>query len=682
VERTKVVCPFCSVGCSFYIVSDRGRYVSVEYFTESPVNEGAICPKPNDLSFLVSPHRLTKPMRRTESGWREISWSEALREVADRIRDFVSKYGPDSIGFFVSVKMFNEEGYVAQKLARLLGTNNIDHICRRTCQFPTIIAGKECAGVGSITGTFRDIAESDVVVLWGINPAETFPILMGKYIMRARERGAKIIVVDPVKTRTAWKADLWLPVLPGTDVALANAIMHVLIKERLYREDFVRERCEGFEALARVVEKYSPEYASKICGVSPHLIREAAYTMARAERGSIIWSTGLIHNHQATDCCRALYALAALLGWYGKEGTCVGGLKGQNNVEGLVHMGVAPTALPGGYSLGDEVNRKRIAREWGVEDLPSAPGTNMLRMYEAIDHGDLRMLYIMGANPVLSEPNTQYVAEHLKKLEFLVVQDLFLTETAQLADIVLPAAAWAEKEGSFTSVERRVQWSFKALDPPGEARPDLWILVELAKRLGLERFFPYTSPEDVLREINRVVPSYGGVTPERLKSSKEGILVPCPSPDHPGTRVLCRDRFGTKSGKFVFKPVEYVPPPIDVSSEYPLILVTSRVVGMWHTRSMTGRSSYLVERWREPEALVGVETAKRLGIEDGHRVRIETRRGGIEVRVRVSDKVREDVVVLPWHWGANRITDQELRDKDSGVPAFKRVPCRIVVVGR
>ncbi len=674
-DRVKVVCPFCSTGCSLYIRTVNGGYAGIEYFEEG-INEGSLCPKPNDLSFLNSSDRLRKPLRRTEYGFKEISWSEALEEIASRIRSIQDGFGPDAIAFLVSVKIFNEEAYTVQKLARLLGTNNLDHECRRLCQFPTIIAAKQMLGVGSLTGTFQDIAESEVIVLWGMNAAETFPVLMGKYVMRAKEFGAKIIVIDPVKTETAWKADLWIPVRPGTDLALANSIMNVLINEDLYDRSFVRTRTEGFEELARIVSRYPPEEASRITGVPPYLIREAAHIMASTGKGSLIWSSGLIHNAQATNTCRALYSLAALLGWYGKEGTCVGGFKGQNNVEGLVHMGVAPSAFPGGVPLNDEDGRKRLARLWGVEDLPATPGKNVVKLYESIDSKSLRMLYVIGANPAVSEPNSEYVVEHLKKLDFLVVQDIFLTETARLADIVLPAAAWAEKEGSFTSIERRVQWSFKALSPPGEAMPDLKIFVALAKRLGLEKHFPATTPEEVLNEIREAVPGlYGGVTPERLKGSPKGILVPCPDPKHPGTRILCRDRFKTHSGKLKLMTSDHSPLKAE---EYPLILVTTKTVGVWLTNAITREARYLAERWNAPVVLVNGSTASRLGLSDGSEAIIETKVGRMKVRIRVTSRVREDTVVLPWHWGANRLTDESLRDPDSGVPALKQVPCKLV----
>ncbi len=680
VERVKVVCPYCSAGCIMSILSSNGRYAGVEYL-KGGVNDGALCPKSNDFSFLNSPRRLRKPLKRTESGFKEIEWGEALDLICGRIKDVVASHGPDALAFLLSVKMFNEEAYAWQKLVRLLGTNNLDHECRRMCQFPTLKAGSETMGVGYLTATFEDVAGSEVVLLWGLNAAETFPILMGKYVMRAKENGAKIIVVDPVKTRTAWQANIYVQVRPGTDLVLANSIMNVLITENLYNRRFVEEMVEGFDNVVEIVKDYTPEEASKICGVPAGTIREVAYTLARAEKGSILWSASAVQTWLSTNLCRALYTLAALLGWYGREGCCVGGLKGQNNVDGVIDMGIHPALLPGRVPVSNDDYRKSLASRWGVEDLPKNPGKNIIKLYESIDAGRVRFLYVLGANPAASEANSSYVEEHLRKLDFLVVQDIFLTETARLADIVLPAAAWAEKSGSFTSVERRVQWSFKALEPPGEARSDLEVAVELAKRLGLGDKLPYSTPEEVLREVNGVVKSYGGVTPDRLKESVEGLFIPCPSPDHPGTRLLCVGRFNTPSGKFRARTARYEEPPIKPGPEYPYILVTVRVIGSWHTASMTNNAEYLRERWRGPTALINAVEAAKLGIKDGSKAKIVTGTGELTVTFHVTDKVRRDTIALTWHWGANRLTNHEFKDPDTGVPCVKYVPCRVEVPG-
>lgn len=672
---TPVICPYCGVGCGLYIKSVNGRYVGIEYWYEHPVNGGKLCPKPNDLSFINSPDRLKKPLKRTEGGFREVSWGEAIREVATQLKEIARRYGPDALGFLASAKCFNEENYLMQKLARVLGTNNVDH-CARLCHAPTLIGMGRVTGVGALTATFEDIANSDVIVVWGANPAETFPVLMGSYILRAKRRGSKLIVVGPVKSRTAWHADIFIPVKPGTDIAVANAIMHVLVRENLYDREFVKSRVEGFDKLLPMIERYTPEYAEEVSGAPSYVIRQAAHVMASSRRGSLIWSMGITQHVVGYANVLALATLAALLGWYGRRGTCVGGLRGQNNVQGACDMGALAEFLPGYVRVTDDVGRSRIASLWGVSELPSSVGLTVPCLIREAASGRIKGMYIMGENPVVSEPNSSHAVEGLKKLEFLVVQDIFLTETAELADVVLPAAAWAEKEGSFTSGERRVQWSFKALEPPGEARPDLQILIAVAKEMGLERYFPYTSAEDVLREVNNVIPAYAGITPERLKKSVGGLIWPCPSPEHLGTQVLHTDAFRTPSGKFIVMPVEHKPPAEVPDSDYPLILTTHRVVGAYHTNTMTHRSPAIAKRWPEAEALINQNTARKFNVSDGEVVTLVTRRGRYRVRIHVTDDVVDDVVSVPWHWGANVLTNDAL-DPEAMTPEAKVCACRI-----
>ncbi|MEM0361106.1 MAG: formate dehydrogenase subunit alpha [Sulfolobales archaeon] len=676
---TPVVCPYCGVGCGLLIKSSNGRYVSVEYNYEHPVNRGHLCPKPNDLSFINSPHRLRKPLKKTENGFVEISWKDAIREVATRLKEIVRDFGPNAVAFLASAKCFNEENYLLQKLARLLGTNNVDH-CARLCHAPTLIGMGRVTGVGALTSTFEDIANSDVIVVWGANPAETYPILMGQYILRARKRGAKLIVVGPTKNKTAWHSDIFIQLLPGTDIVVANAIMNVIIKEGLYDREFVEKRVEGFDKLVGVVSKYTPELAESVSGAPAFLIKQAAYTMSSSRKGSLLWSMGITQHIVGYRNVLALATLAALLGWYGKPGTCVGGLRGQNNVQGSCDMGALAEFLPGYTRVTDEGGRKRIASLWGVEDLPKDVGITLPCVFREAEAGRVKAAYIMGENPVISEANSSHVVKGLSNMEFLVVQDIFLTETAEYADIVLPAAAWAEKEGSFTNSERRVQWSFKALDPPGDARPDLFIIIDLAKELGLERYFNYSGPEDVLLEINKVIPAYAGITPTRLKKRVGGIIWPCPSEDHEGTRLLHVDRFRTPTGKFTVIPVEHQPPAEVPDEEYPLILTTHRVVGVFHTNTMTGKSNSLSKRWPEAEALVNPSTANTYGVKDNEVVKLVTRRGEYVVKVRLDQGVMRGVISVPWHWGVNKLTNDAL-DPEAMTPETKVCACKIVKLG-
>lgn len=679
-KLVRVVCPYCGVGCGLFIKSLDGRYVGIEYDYDHPVNRGRLCPKPNDLSFINSPDRLRRPLKRVENGFKEVSWSEAIKEVASRLKEVVSKYGSNSLGFIASAKCFNEENYLLQKLARILGTNNVDH-CARLCHAPTLMAMGRATGVGALTSSYEDISNSEVIVLWGTNPAETYPVLMGQYILKAKKNGAKIIVVDPVRTRTAWHSDIHIQLKPGTDIAVANALMNVIINEGLYDREFVSERVEGFEKLVQVVSKYTPEVAEQISGAPALTIRQAAYVMASTRRGSLLWSMGVTQHIVGYSNALALATLAAILGWYGRYGTCVGGLRGQNNVQGACDMGVLAEFLPGYVRVSDDVGRARIANLWGVSELPKDVGLTLPCIFREAEAGRIKALYIMGENPVVSEANSSHVVSGLKGLEFMVVQDLFLTETAEFADIVLPAAAWAEKEGTFTNSERRVQWSFKALDPPGEARSDLAIIVSVARELGLEKYFPYSTPEEVLMEINRVVPQYAGITPERVKGRVGGVQWPCLSVEHEGTRMLHVDRFRTASGKFIIMPVEHQPPAEVPDNNYPLVLTTCRVVGAYHTNTMTRRSKMVSKRWPEAEALINPETARRYNVGNGEVVKLVTRRGEYVVKLHVTDDIQEGVISVPWHWGANVLTNDAL-DPVSMTPETKVCACRIEKVSR
>ncbi len=673
-----VVCPYCGSGCGVYIVSEDGRYAGIEYWKEHPFNRGKLCPKGNDFSFLVSPERLKKPLKRTESGWKEISWSEAIKEVAERLKEYAKAYGADVIGFLASAKCYNEENYALQKLARILGSPNIDH-CARLCHAATVHGLIRTAGAGAISSTFDQLLDSEVIFITGWNTAVTHPVIFGQYVLKAKARGAKLIVADPVLNETAMKADLFLQQLPGSDVALFLSIAHVIIRDGMVDWEFVEKYTTGFEEFKEAAMKWPPEKAEEVTGVPASLIIEAAHALGSAKRGSILWAMGVTQHINGTDAVSVLAMIAALRGWWGKPGCVIGGVRGQNNVQGACDMGCLSEFYPGYVRASNREALKRIAEKWGV-DVESLPGEGLtvVEMMHAAERGKLKAMYIMGENPMVSDPNLNHVREALKRLEFLVVQDIFLTETAEYADIVLPAAAWAEKEGTFTSADRHVQWSFKALEPPGEAKPDLEIIVMVARALGLDKYLPYRRPEDVLREINAVIPAYAGITPERVKNTPGGIPWPCPSPDHPGTKILFADRkFKTPTGKFTFYRVDYRPPAETPSPDYPLILTTMRLVGAYHTHTMTGRSLHVSKRWPPPgEVLIHPETAAEYGVKDGQKVVIETRRGSYTAIARVTERVKPGVIAVPWHYGANILTNDEL-DPISKEPELKVAAARI-----
>ena len=681
VRLTPVICPFCGFGCKLYVRSIDGVPAGIEFYDKGGVNEGKLCPKGvAAVDFLRHPERLRKPLRRVgergEGRFKEISWSEAIKEVATRLKEIKKVFGAESVGFLSSARCTNEENYLMQKLARLYGSGNIDH-CARLCHSATVAGLIKCLGAGAQSSPFTDILKTRVILVWGYNPAETHPLLM-RYVLKAKDLGAKLIVVDPRRTRTARFADIHLQIRPGTDIALANAMMNVIISNDLYDRDFIVRRTEGFEELKKLVMKYTPKYAEEVTGVTAALIDEAARTFASAGRGVIMWAMGLTQHTVGTYNVVALADLALLCGYVGREGCGVYPMRGQNNVQGACDMGALVEFLPGYRPAAAEEKRREVAKLWGVDELPE-PGLTVVEMVNEAGSGRIKAMYIMGENPVVSDPNTSHVIKALNNLEFLVVQDIFLTETAAYADIVLPAAAYAEKEGSLTSSERRVQWSFKAAEPPGEARPDWVILSSVARELGLKGF-NYSSPEDILREINAVVPQYRGITPERLKSSPEGVFWPCPSEGHPGTMRLYEERFLTCNGKAKLVGVEHREPAEKPDREYPLILTTVRVVGQYHTLTMTGRSLSLVRRWPEPYVEVNPEDARRYGVSDGDEVYVVTRRGRYKCKVKVTSSIREGVVAIPWHWGANILTIDAL-DPTCKIPEYKVCACRIERVG-
>ncbi len=676
------VCPFCGFGCRLFVKSFNGVPVGIEYVRHDlPPNYGRLCPKgASAADFLRHPDRLTKPLKRVGEGeprFREISWSEAIREIVEVFKK-IRRDDPNAAGFLSSAKCTNEENYLMQKLARLFGTNNVDH-CARLCHAPTVAGLLQTVGAGAQTNPFEDILKTRAIFVIGYNPAESHPVVMN-YILRAKDAGAKLIVADPRRTRTAWFADYFLQFRPGTDVALLNGLAHVIVRDELYDREFVSKRTVGFEELRQALARYTPEYVEKVTGVPARLIEEVARVFATAGRGIIMWAMGLTQHTTGTDNVIAASNLMLLCGYIGKEGCGIYPMRGQNNVQGACDMGALANLLPGYRKVVDDAKRREVAKLWGVEDLPSEPGLTVVEMMHAAASGKLRAMYIMGENPAVSDPNLNHVYEALEKLEFLVVQDIFPTETARFADIILPAAAWAEKEGSFTSTERRVQWSFKACDPPGEAKPDWLILTIVGKELGLPGWREYSGPEDVLREINEVVPQYRGITPERLKKNLEGIFWPCPSPDHPGTKRLHVERFPTPDGKARLIPVEYRPPAELPDDEYPFILTTCRIVGMYHTNTMTGRIPSLVKRWIGPYAEINPSDAEKLGIRSGDRIVIETRRGRYECVAKVTNSVPPGIIAVPWHWGANVLTNDAL-DPVSKIPEYKVCACRVVKKG-
>ena len=674
------ICPYCGVGCGLYIAVEEGRAVGLEYMPEHPVSEGALCPKGNAvLEVLDHPERLRHPMRKVDGGWKHISWLEALELVSRKLGETRQTHGPDALGFLASAKCTNEENYLFQKLARLLGTNNVDH-CARLCHAPTVVGLTRAFGSGAMTNPIPDLANADCILVIGSNFAENHAPV-ARWVLRAKDKGARVIVADPRLTPTAWLADTFLPIRPGSDVALLNGMMHVIIKEGLTDQAFIAQRTSGYEELVRAIQDYSPDYVAHITGVPPALIVEAARAYGKAPSAAIVYCMGITQHTTGSDNVAACADLALICGQVGRPGAGLWPLRGQNNVQGACDMGALAEFYPGYQRVDDPQAAETFRQAWEsnlksqISNLNPNPGLTVVEMMNAAAASDIKAMYIMGENPLLSDPNAGHVHQALEALDFLVVQDIFLTETAQLADVVLPAAAWAEKEGTFTSTGRRVQWTHRAVAPPGEACDDLWIISQVAQRLGLD--FDYSGAEAVLSEINQLVPSYGGIAPQRVAEAMGGLFWPCPEADHPGTPILHAEAFSTPDGRAHIVPVHYTPPAEEVSDDFPLVLTTGRVVVHHNAGSMTRRSLSLMERTPELFIEINPSDAAQLGIAEGEAVAITTARGDTTAKARVTDKVRTGAAFMPFHFsGTNQLTIDAL-DAEAKIPEFKVAAVRL-----
>ena len=652
---------------------ENGRVVGIDYLEQDPLTGGALCPKGNaSLEVIHHRDRLSNPLKKEGERRGKVSWDEALDLVTSQIKEIQAKYGPEAIGFVASSKCTNEENYLLAKLARLLGTNNIDSSAR-LCHAPTVTTLYSALGSGSMTNPIIDLADAECILIVGSNFAENHPIV-SRYVFEAKDKGATIIVVDPRYTPTAWEADIFLQLRPGTDIALINGMVHTIIKENLVDSEFISARTEGFEELSQVISSYTPERVSDITGVPSEAFEEVARIYAKANTSAIVYCMGITQHTNGSNNVASLLDLALICGHIGKPGAGIFPLRGQNNVQGACDMGALPDFLPGYIAVANESGRKELAGQWGVQELPSQPGLTLVEMVNAAAEGKIKAMYIMGEEVVGTNPNSKHVRKALENLEFLVVQDILPTETTDLADVVLPGACWAEKEGTFTNTERRVQWTNVAVKPPRESKPDWEIICQIASKLGFD--FTYSCTEDILREINRVVPSYGGITPERVKDIVGGLPWPCPSLKHSGTPILHTDSFKTASGKAKIIPVEYEAPTELNDQEYPLILTTGRVVIHYNSGSMTRRSRSLARKVPELYVEMHPSDADRYGIEAESRVKISTRRGEITAIAAITENIAPGVVFVPFHFpGVNALTTDAM-DSKSKIPELKLTVCR------
>ncbi|HEY7218843.1 MAG TPA: formate dehydrogenase subunit alpha [Candidatus Binatia bacterium] len=690
-------CPYCGVGCNLELhIKDDYVYRVTSPF-DAVVNHGNLCVKGRfGYDFIYNKDRVTTPLIRNTAQaagartqafdrdqWREVSWDEALDYTADRMVEIYKRDGADAMAVYCCAKATNEDNYLLQKLFRaLFRSNNVDH-CTRLCHAGSVVALQMAVGSSAMSNTAAEVIHSDVFLVTGSNTAETHPIIALQMKAAVANHGAKLIVVDPRRVEMVNWAALWLPEKPGTDVPLFSAMAHVIIKERLYNQDFIDRRTEGFADFAKSIEKFTPEYAETISGVDRNLIIQAARMYATAKNAAIYWALGIPEHSHGTDNAMSLIHLALLTGHIGRKGTGLNPLRGQNNVQGASDSGAMPWHYPGYQRVDDEASAHKFEQAWNIEPggLNRKLGLTTTEIMSEVRPGGVRALHIMGENPMMSEPNLNHTRHMMEQLEFLVAQDLFINESGAYADVFLPAASWAEKEGTFTNTDRRVQRVRKALDPRGQARADWEIICDLAGRieekLGRRQsaFWTYQTAAEVLEEMGRVVPEYAGVKYRRIE--EQGLQTPVWDDRHPGTPFLFAETFPRGKGKF--HPLEYVPSVEMPDEEYPFILTTGRLLEHWHGGTLT-RHSKLDDLYPQARIEINPADGARLKIDDGQAVRVSSRRGTVVLRAWVTQRTTVGVVFIPMHFAeaaANLLTIDAL-DPLAKIPEYKACAVRIV----
>jgi formate dehydrogenase alpha subunit len=665
-ESVETTCPFCAVGCGLRLGVEGGHVTDVRPVAAHPVSRGQLCAKGwNAEKFLRSPDRLTTPLLRRGNRLEPASFDEALAAAAHGLRGALDDGGPGAVGVISSARATNEDNYAAMKLARaVLGTNNIDH-CARVCHSPSVAALGRTLGSGAMTNPIADIDQADCILVVGADPTENHPIIGGR-ILAAKARGARLIVIDPRRTRLAEHADLYLQPHLGTDIPLVNAMLLAIFANGWEDRAYLARRCENLDALRASLAAFSPERAAAICGVDAASIVTAARWYATTPRAFLAYGLGITQHVCGTENVIALSNLALVTGHIGTVGAGINPLRGQNNVQGACDMGALPDVLAGYQRVDDPAARAKFGAAWGTV-IPERPGLTTLAMEHAAHDGAVRAMLILGEDPVVTDPGSTAVQRALEALDCLIVCELFLTDTARLADVVFPVASFAEKDGTFTSTERRVQRVHRAVPPPGEARADWEILEALAARLG--RPMGLTSAAGIFDEVARLSPIYAGIDYARL--DRGGLQWPCPNADHPGTPRLHEEEFTRGRGRLV--PVVHTPPAEATDTEYPLQLTTFRLHHVYGSGSMTRRAP-LLER-ENPRGLLWINPtdAAALAIHDGGGVRIRSRRGEVATRAVVSTDVPPGMVAMPYHFSEappNLVTNTAL-DPISKMPELK-----------
>lgn len=692
-KSVRSTCPYCGVGCQIDLQIKDDRIIRVDAPFDVAPNYGRLCTKGRfGVDFVHHPSRLTHPLIRKDlgvkprqpvglDGFRQATWDEALDLAADKLAEIAKKHGGDAVGTFCSAKATNEDNYIFQKLVRaVLGTNNVDH-CARLCHAASVAGLQIAIGSSAMSNSIAEMKDLEVFIVVGSNTSETHPVISTFLREAVVKNDAKLIVVDPRQIEMTQFATHWLRQQAGTDVAVFQAMAQVIVHEKLYDEAFIRERVDDFDEYVQSIQDYTPEWAEEISGVLTEQIRAAARLYAGAKSAAIYWGMGISQSVHGTDNALSLANLALLCGHLGKPGSGLNPLRGQNNVQGCSDAGGLPNVFPGYQSVTDSEIKAKFEGNWNAKLNPEA-GLTTMEMVDAAEKGFIKAYFVMGENPMMSEPDLRHARHVMEELDFILVQDIFMNETAEYADIILPAASFAEKEGTFTNSDRRVQLIRPAVPAPGLARPDWEILCNLAQRLEIKlnrkvsAGFEFTSPSQIWDEMAFLTPEFQGITHQRV-ALEDGVHWPCPTPDHPGTPYLFSDTF--PSGKGRLTPLGYRPSQELPDDEYPFLLSTGRVLYHWHGGTMTRRSK-LDDIYPEPTVEIHPDDAQNLGVQVGDWIKVRSRRGAITVKTLVTERSPSGMVFIPFHFAeaaANELT-LDARDPKAKIPDYK--VCAVAVV--
>jgi formate dehydrogenase alpha subunit len=678
-------CPYCGVGCQIEMIVQDGRIVRVNGAEGLPPNDGRLCVKGRfGYDFVHSPERLTTPLIKRNGKFESASWEEALDLIASKFSSIKDEHGSQALAGYSSAKCTNEDNYLFQKFVRLVfGNNNVDY-CTRLCHASTVVAMLRSIGDGAGSNSIEDYVTADCILVTGNNMIETHPVT-ATFVKQGKKRGAKLIVIDPKWTPLVKHADIWLQPRLGSDVALLNGMMNVIIERGLANLEFIENRVEGgmesFNQLREITRAYTPEYTEELTSVPAASIVRAAILFAQSKKSIVATGMGLSQQVTGTNNVFTLINMLLITGHLGKVGSGINPPRGQNNVQGASDVGTSPLTYPGYIPVGNDENRRRVAEIWNVpyEALSGKPGLTTVEIMKAAYTGEIKGMYIMGENPMLTDPNLNHTEEAIKNLEFLVVQDIFHTETTPFADVILPAASFAEKNGTFVNSDRRVLRVRKAVESPGEARQDWKIILDIAGRMGTS-LGNYENESEIFDEIALAAPMMAGISFNRIEH--KGIQWPCPDKNHPGTSTLFIDKFNTPSGRAKLNPVEHIEQKEKADLDFPFILNSGRILYQYHSATMSRKNSALNDFSNEAYVLMHPSDAEKNGLNEGITVRLTSRRGKLETILRISEEVAPGELFMPFHYcesAVNRLTSDEL-DPHSKIAPFKLSACRVEAV--